>query len=129
MMGKNGKYNFAVYSPNKLSLVQGKREVDARKTTQYGLEFEYSAIMKPEIKITHYKDTEEEEITKFGKNYAEDYEALGRINLNVAIEGLEELVDENGADYVLVDKNPRSLDCKGHWDFKTKGRFILKTQK
>ncbi len=125
LTGEKGKYSVAKKSENELNLEPTEREINARKLTHYGFEFTFGSLSDYQFNICGYThETYRELNKKFGT--IAPREEIGKENLNRTINGLEKLMKEKGADYVLLDKDKFvSADNGTYWEISGRGQLLL----
>ncbi len=129
LMGDNGCYAFARKTQNGLNLEPDLNSgIDAKKIVPYGFLFKFSGNCEIDGGVDFgirgyihqcYRDYEE----ATGVHLAKE-EDFGVRNLQMTIEGLEKMVEEKGADFVLVDEL-YSEDMSTYWDISGRAQLLL----
>lgn len=125
LMGKNGYYHLAKKDKDGTNLKQDKEalKVNAGGLVPYGFTFEFGGgLAQVSFGIFGYGHINyaiEEKEGKLKSN--EDY---GRVNLDRTIEGLEKMVVDKGADYVLIS-DLISRDMHTSWHINGKAQLLV----
>ena len=132
LMGENGFYNFAKRNQDRTNLEPDKLKVNsngliphARDLVPYGFSFIFGKDLTRDVNfgIFKYSDIHYEiERQQERLSSKEDY---GRVNLERTIEGLENLVKENGADYVLIGNLISRNNFNNYWEVSGKAQLLL----
>jgi hypothetical protein len=126
LMGSNGFYNVARQEPKHGLILEPDsthERIDARKTIPYGFVFNFGSGTGIDFDIKGYTNQIYREMEKVKGMFSTKHEDYGRVNLQMAIEGLEKITEEKGADFILVDLH--STDMGTHWDINGRAQFLL----
>jgi hypothetical protein len=125
LIGRNGYYNPVRKTKDGLNLEPDltKKQISAKMVVPYGFDFRFGGMEGTDfIKGYTHQDYE-----KYGYEKLRTHEDYGKINLDLTIKGLEELVIKKGADFVLVD-NLCSRDARTFWDIRGRAQLLIDTK-
>ncbi len=112
-MGENGYYYQAEKNKDNFNLEQSKKlmKINAGSVVPYGFAFEFGPSKEVRFTLGKYHS----------ENIALTEKDVTKKNFEFTINSLEKMVEDKGADYILVDNFHRN-----HEDFYGKAQLLLK---
>ena len=125
LMGDHGRYDSSKKNAEGTNLEPDKSfAVNARGLVPYGFSFTFGEIKSDfDFGIFGYGHIDYAVEEKEGK--LKTHQDYAKVNLERTIEGLENLVKEKGADYVLVNEM-HSADMGTYWNITGKAQLLLR---
>jgi hypothetical protein len=132
IMEKYGNYCLAQKDKNGLNLELNEHRIphliNAKHVVPYGLPFTFGPDGQKHFRTLSYLNPSCHK-KEFEKRLEDNPlpEDFGRINLDITIEGLENKVKENGADFIYVD-NLVSKNAGTYWEISGRAQLLLTTK-
>ncbi|MBU2503856.1 MAG: hypothetical protein KJ879_02270 [Nanoarchaeota archaeon] len=120
LMGTDRRYSFAEKDSESKTLVPSQRKIHAANVVPYGLDFDFGNFLDcMSFGIVGYGHPENSGLSR---------EEVAIRNLNLTTGGLDKIMKERGADFVLVDSLV-SRDAGTYWRIAGRAQLLVNAQR